>query len=318
MQLKTATRKHWMIWQKPLTISSNEVHMKKKKAVFCALLAAALYAINSPLSKLLLNKLSPTLMAALLYLGAGIGVSILSIIRKQSSREEHLTKKELPFTISMVILDIAAPIFLMLGLNQTSSANASLLNNFEITATAIIALVLFKEYISRRLWIAIGFVTVACIVLSFEGVGSFQFSIGSLFVLLATICWGFENNCTRMLSHKDPMQVVIIKGFGSGLGSLLISIVMNQFVLDLVPAIFALLLGFVAYGLSIYFYIYAQRDLGAAKTSTYYAISPFIGAILSLLIYQEIPGVSFFIGFIFMIIGTYFAEIPQKKNRLQS
>lgn len=113
----------------------------------------------------------------------------------------------------MIILDIAAPIFLLFGLNATTAANASLLNNFEIVATAIIALVVFKEKISVRLWIGILFVTLSCGILSFEDISSLQFSYGSILVLLAAVCWGFENNCTRKISTKDPMQIDITKRY---------------------------------------------------------------------------------------------------------
>lgn len=278
-----------------------------KKSIFYAVLAAALYAINAPVSKLLLIEIPSTMMAGLLYLGAGIGMFILEKFSKHSE-ELPLTKKEIPYTVAMVVLDIAAPIFLMIGLTKCSAANASLLNNFEIVATSLIALFIFKEAISKRLWLAIVFVTVSSILLSFEDMSSLQFSWGSLFVLLACVCWGFENNCTRMLSTKNPGQIVIIKGFGSGLGALLLSLITGERFFNIGYIIMALILGFVAYGLSIYFYIYAQRYLGAAKTSTYYAVSPFIGAGLSLIIFNERPSATFIIALLIMAIGTYFAS----------
>lgn len=279
----------------------------QKKAIFYAVLAAALYALNAPISKLLLTQIPSTMMAGLLYLGAGIGMLMMEKLAG-NKQEKPLTKKELPFTIAMVLLDIAAPVFLMIGLTTCSAANASLLNNFEIVATSLIALFIFREFISKRLWLAIFFVTISSILLSFEDMSSLEFSWGSLFVLLACVCWGFENNCTRMLSSKNPAQIVIIKGFGSGIGALLLSLIIKEVYFNLGYIIMALLLGFVAYGLSIYFYIYAQRDLGAAKTSTYYAISPFIGTALSLIIFKENPSLPFLIALVMMAIGTYLAS----------
>ena len=167
----------------------------KKTAIFWAILAAALYALNSPVSKLLLDQIPPTMMAALLYLGAGIGLTAVRLVQRgmgKGTKEKPLTRKDLPFTIGMVALDIAAPIFLMIGLTMTTAANASLLNNFEIAATSVIALGIFKETISKRLWTAIAFVTVGSIVLSVEDASSFSFSFGSLFVLLACVCWGLD------------------------------------------------------------------------------------------------------------------------------
>lgn len=286
--------------------------MKKEKnpSIWWAILAAAFYAINAPISKLLLQDVSPTMLAAMLYLGAGIGMFLLGIGRQQlgmGKSEQKLTRKDLPFAIGMIILDIVAPICLMIGLTTTTSANASLLNNFEIVATSVIALLIFKEYISKRLWLAIGLITLSSVILSFEDASSLDFSTGSLFVLLACICWGFENNCTRMMSQSDPLEIVVLKGFGSGLGALMIALVIGEQFPALRFVLLALLLGFVAYGLSIFFYVYAQRKLGAAKTSAYYAVAPFIGVVLSLLIFRDFPSPSFWVALIIMILGTYLA-----------
>lgn len=281
----------------------------KKSAVFFAMLAAVLYSINSPVSKLLLAEVPPTMMAALLYLGAGIGLFFVGMVQKFSlkeQKEEPLTRKELPYTIAMVALDILAPILLMVGLTMTTAANASLLNNFEIVATSFIAMGIFKEYISKRLWLGIILVTLSSALLTVKDLSSFSFSFGSLLVLGACICWGLENNCTRMLSHKNPLHIVVIKGCFSGLGSLIIAGFLGEIIVNVFYIIMAMLLGFVSFGLSIFFYIHAQRGLGAAKTCAYYAVSPFVGAMISLVIFREIPEIIFIVAFIIMIIGTYF------------
>ena len=219
-----------------------------------------------------------------------------------------LTKSELPYTIAMIILDIAAPICLLFGLNATTAANASLLNNFEIVATAIIALMVFKEKISPRLWFGIFFITLSCGILSFEDVSSLHFSYGSLFVLLSAICWGFENNCTRKISSKDPLQIVLLKGIFSGIGSLIIGLYMGERTASLWSIFAVLCIGFIAYGLSIYFYVYAQRLLGAARTSAYYAVAPFIATILSLIILREIPDITYYFALVLMIIGAWLSS----------
>ena len=282
---------------------------KRDRSILWAVLAAALYAINAPVSKLLLRDVTPTMMAALLYLGAGMGMLLLGIGRRfrGENSEQKLKRKDLPFTVGMIVLDIAAPICLMIGLTSTTSANASLLNNFEIVATSLIALLVFKEALSKRLWLGIGLITLSSMILSFEDASSLHFSVGSLFVLLACVCWGFENNCTRMMSQSDPLEIVVLKGFGSGLGSLAIALVIGERLPAWPFILMALLLGFVAYGLSIFFYVYAQRTLGAAKTSAYYAIAPFIGVGLSLLIFRELPAPSFWVALALMLVGTRFA-----------
>lgn len=280
---------------------------KKLQPIFFAVLAAVFYAVNVPFSKQLLQDVPPTFMASFLYFGAGIGVGIMYFFHWNNElKEERLTKDNLPYTIGMVVLDIFAPIFLMLGVSIGSSANASLLGNFEIVATTLIALLFFKETVSKRLWTAILFITISSIILSFEGSGSFHFSIGSLFVLLATICWGMENNCTRKISEKSTYQIVTIKGLCCGLGSFVVASVVGESLPSAKYIILAMLLGFVAYGLSIFLYIRAQRDLGAAKTSAYYAVAPFIGTFLAFVINGEQLSVAYLVGLFFMIIGTLF------------
>lgn len=279
--------------------------MKNTKAIIYAFLAAIFYAINVPLSKILLSKVEPTTMAALLYLGAGIGIGILSLLNgKDRAKAEKLAKKDLPFVIGMIVLDIAAPIFLMLGISYGTSANASLLGNFEIVATTVIALFIFKEAVSKRLWMAISFITLSSILLSFEGADSFRFSYGSLFVLAATVCWGFENNCTRNISSKSTYEIVVLKGIFSGLGALAIALIRGEAVPEILYILAALLLGFVAYGLSIFLYVRAQNTLGAAKTSAYYAVAPFVGAFLSFVFLREQLSWIYLLALAVMIVGT--------------
>jgi drug/metabolite transporter (DMT)-like permease len=299
--------------------SSNleNVNNKKLTSIGFAILAALLYGISSPISKLLLVEIPPTLMAALLYLGAGLGmlgITLFQLIMKHEKKEAKMTAKELPYIIGMILLDIAAPILLMIGLTLTTSSNASLLNNFEIVATTIIALFIFKETIGKRMWLAIILITLSSMLLSLQDVSSLTFSVGSIFVILACISWGFENNCTRMLSLKDPLQIVVVKGFGSGIGSLIIYFTINDLSFNLIYIALALLLGFVAYGLSIYLYIKAQRDLGAARTSAFYATAPFIGVIISWIVLREPVTLTFMMALLIMLIGTYFAVSEDHKH----
>lgn len=288
---------------------------EKIKAVCYAIAAAVFYALNVPCSKLLLEMIPPTLMAAFLYLGAGIGVGIMYLFHhKHEPAAERLEKKDMPYTVGMVLLDIIAPILLMIGVKLGTSANASLLGNFEIVATTIIALLIFKEKVSKKLWAAIGLITLSSIILSFGGEGSFTFSLGSLLVLGATACWGLENNCTRSISDKSTYQIVTIKGFGSGTGSLIVAMIINERLPDIKYILPAVLLGFIAYGLSIFTYIRAQKTLGAAKTSAYYAVAPFIGALLSFVFLRESLSMEYIIALAIMIIGTAFVVSDTLKN----
>ena len=281
------------------------MEQNKLKAIMFAFLAAVFYAINVPISKVLLQHVGPTTMAALLYLGAGIGIGMMSLFNKKDrEKAESLTKADLPYIVGMIVLDIAAPIFLMLGISYGSSANASLLGNFEIVATTVIALILFKEAVTKRLWVAIGLITLSSILLSFEGTDSFHFSYGSLLVIMATVCWGLENNCTRELSSKSTYQIVMLKGLCSGLGALVISLIKKESFPGFGYIAIALALGFVAYGLSIFMYVRAQNVLGAAKTSAYYAVNPLIGALLAFVFLSESLSWMYVIALIVMVIGS--------------
>lgn len=278
---------------------------KKGKAIIFAFLAAVFYALNVPLSKIFLQYVNPVTMAALLYLGAGIGIGIIALFGTRKEKQpERLTKGDLPFVIGMIILDIAAPIFLMLGIRYGSPANVSLVGNFEIVATTIIALFVFKETVTSRLWAAIVLITFSTILLSFEGADSFHFSYGSLFVVLATICWGIENNCTRSISSKNTYEIVVLKGVFSGLGSLMIAFVMHEEIPKVKYILAAMLLGFFAYGFSIFMYVRAQNVLGAAKTSAYYAVAPFVGSFLSYLFFKETLSWTYLAALAVMITGT--------------
>ena len=248
--------------------------MTKGKAIRYAVYAALLYAISTPFSKILMEKIPPVFMAGLLYLGAALGMSIIALFtRKKESDSSSFTVSDIPFLVMMVLLDIAAPILLMIALDHSSPESVSLLNNFEIVATSLIALLIFREKISVRLWGAVTLITIASILLSLNDITSFTLSAYSLLALLACCCWGLENNCTRKLSHSDPAKIVIIKGFGSGTGSVIVALSAGER-LELTP---------------------------------YIALAPFIGAFISLILFPKIPSLLFIIAFITMAAGAYLA-----------
>ena len=285
-----------------------------------AIIAAASYAISIPLSKILLKEIPSTTLAGILYFGAGIGMLLITLSKgyiKKDNRNNLLVKSDLPYVIGMVALDILAPILLMLAINKSSTSVVSLLNNFEIVATTFIALIFFKEKVSGKLWIGIIFVTAASVILSIDLDNKLTFSVGALLTLLACTCWGVENNFTRKISDKNTYQIVIIKGLFSGIGSIIIGLIFSETITNWLYVGFALILGFVSYGLSVFFYVLAQSKLGASKTSAYYALSPFIGVILSFILFMSIPNYLFFIALPIMIIGTIFIskdKLVKEKN----
>lgn len=288
----------------------------KVKAVIFALSAAIFYAVNVPLSKILLRNIEPSFMAGLLYLGAGIGMMILSLLKLHIDGDsEPFTRNDFPFIVGMIVLDIAVPIFLMTGITYGTSSNASLLGNFEIVATALIASVIFREPVSTRLRIAIALITLSGMILTFGGAESLKFSYGSIFVLMAASFWGLENNCTRKLSSKSASMIVILKGFFSGLGSIMIALMTAENIPPLYDSLCALMLGFVAYGLSIFFYVRAQETLGAAKTSAYYAAAPFIGALMSFVILREKLSGTYILALAVMLAGSLLVVIDTMMQR---
>lgn len=279
------------------------------RSVAFALAAAALYALSTPFSKVLLADVAPNMMAALLYLGAGAGMTMLSLSSgarggEGEVRGRPLERADAPYVAAMVALDVAAPLLLMAGLSLSSAESVSLLNNFEIVATALIARLMFGERVGTRTATGIGVISLACVLLSWDA-GARGFSVGSLLTLAACLCWGIENNCTNRLSDCDPVQVVVIKGWGSGAGALVVALCTGDALPTLVDAGLALLLGFVSYGLSIACYVRAQRDLGAARTSAFYAVNPFIGSALAFVLFRTPLAPTFVLALVLMVAGTW-------------
>ena len=279
------------------------------RSVAFALAAAALYALSTPFSKVLLADIAPNMMAALLYLGAGAGMTAISLAGGArgdagAARGRPLERADVPYVAAMVALDVAAPLLLMAGLSLSSAESVSLLNNFEIVATALIARLAFGERVGVRAAVGIGAISLACFLLSWDA-GARGFSAGSLLTLAACLCWGIENNCTNRLSDCDPVKVVVIKGWGSGAGALVVALCAGDALPTLVDAGLALLLGFVSYGLSIACYVRAQRDLGAARTSAFYAVNPFIGSALAFALFRTPLAPTFAVALVLMVVGTW-------------
>lgn len=275
---------------------------------FQAIIAALLFGASAPLAKLLLDDIQPVMLAGLLYLGCGLGLLALRLfqnfVTKQASKEAGLSAVDLPWLTGTIIAGgVAAPIILMLSLKHTPAATASLLLNFEGVSTSLIALLIFKEALGKRIWSAIGLITLASIILTWDSEGAWGLSIGAAGVLLACTFWGLDNNFTRNISAKDPLSIVTIKGIVSGSVSLCISFVTGGIFPQLSAVLAALVLGFFSYGISIMLFILAMRNLGAARASGFFSSAPFIGAVISLLLFREWPGITFLISFSIMLAG---------------
>jgi drug/metabolite transporter (DMT)-like permease len=273
-------------------------HMTPQASV---LLAAVLFGASTPVSKRLLGGLDPIVLAGLLYLGAGTGAAMLIGKRRGPS----LTVKE-RFALAGAVAcgGFAAPIAMMFGLRATPAATASLLLNFEIVATALIAAMAFREALGRRVWLGIGFVTGAGCVLGWQPSEAWGFSTGAIGILAACVLWGLDNNLTRIVSGADPMMIVCAKGLGAGTASLAIAAAAGERFPPVGFALTALVLGAISFGLSVGLYVRALRDLGAARTSAWFGTAPFFGAALSWLALREPLGPAFYVALPLMGLGA--------------
>lgn len=274
-----------------------------------AIFAAILFGASAPISKLLLGDIEPIPMAAFLYLGSGIGLILFRIIQRLNRSyidvEAKTNKSDAKWLIGAIMAGgVLAPIVLMFSLRNTPASTASMLLNFEGVSTTLIAALAFKEAIGKRIWLAVASITTASILLSWNFNGEWGFSIGALGVLLACILWGVDNNFTRNISAKDPLITVIIKGIGAGAFSLLLAFIMQNRFPSIKIALGAMLLGCFSYGLSIVLFIFAMRSLGASRTSAFFGTAPFVGTVLSFLLFREMPNVLFYISLPIMIIGA--------------
>jgi drug/metabolite transporter (DMT)-like permease len=274
-----------------------------------ALLAAVLFGASAPLSKLLLGDIAPVLLAALLYLGCGFGLLLLRGLQQVTSdhaaKEAGLTRRDVPWLLGAILAGgVAAPVALMIGLKITPAATASLLLNFEAAATTVIAAVAFKEALGRRIWLAVALITAASIILTWDTSGAWGFSPGAAGVILACVLWGIDNNLTRNISAKDPLSIVMIKGMVAGTVSLVIALSIGTGFPSPEVVGAALALGFFSYGTSIVLFILAMRSLGAARTSAFFGSAPFVGVLISLLLFREWPGVTFALALPLMIAGA--------------
>ncbi|MCT8977455.1 EamA family transporter [Clostridium sp. CX1] len=283
--------------------------MDRQKSVIQILLAAALFGSSAPISKLLLGKIEPIPMAAFLYIGSGLGIFIFKqiegVLNKRSEQEAPLRKKDIPWLLGAVSFGgVFAPIILMNSLQSTPASTASLLLNFEGVATTLIAAALFKESIGKRIWTAILIITLSSIVLSWDFSNQWGISPGSLGIVAACFCWGMDNNFTGKISLKNPFSIVTIKGFSAGIFSLFLALLLKNPMPSFKTILLAMILGCFSYGFSIVLFVLALRGLGSARTSAFFATAPFIGTILSFIVFKENIEYNFIIGFSIMILGT--------------
>jgi drug/metabolite transporter (DMT)-like permease len=269
-----------------------------------ALLSAALFGVSAPFAKLLLGEVSPWLLAGLLYLGSGIGLALVRLFRR--SNEAGLSRRDLPwFGAAVLSGGVIGPVLLVFGLAQSSAAEASLLLNLESVLTLVIAWVVFRENVDRRLLVGAAAIVAGAVLLSWPKDVSVGFGWGPVLIAGACLAWAIDNNFTRKVSAADPMQIAMLKGLTAGIANVAIAFALGA----PMPPVAALggagLLGFFSYGISLTLFVLALRDLGTARTGAYYALAPFIGAGAAIVFLGEPIGFAFMAGGLLMAIGLW-------------
>ncbi|GAC1335092.1 MAG: DMT family transporter [Collimonas sp.] len=288
------------------------------QGVLFALLAAALFGASTPFSKLLAGQVSPVMLAGLLYLGSGLGLSLWHVIRRVRARNQPgnpsgnqagsgaLSKTDLPWLGAAILSGgICGPILLMLGLALTPASSASLLLNMEGVLTAGLAWFVFKENFDRRIVLGMLAIVLAGIVLSWQQVPEFGVPWGPLAILAACLCWAIDNNLTRRISASDAVQIAALKGMVAGLVNLSLALLLGAQLPAIASIGAAALIGFCGYGVSLVLFVLALRHLGSARTGAYFSAAPFIGAAISLLVLHDTVGGLFWLAAGLMGIGIW-------------
>ncbi|HEV8013934.1 MAG TPA: EamA family transporter [Stellaceae bacterium] len=265
-------------------------HGTSRAGAILALLSALLFGVTTPLAKLLLGDISPWLLAGLLYLGSGGGLFVVALIRRTAgtrSGEAPLRAADLPWLAGLIVAGgVAAPILLLIGLTRTPASTASLLLNLEGVFTIAIAWVVFREYVDRRVAIGAAAILLGAGLLSWQGHAD---TIGwsAAAVAAACLCWAIDSNLTRMISASDPLQITMIKGIASGAVNIGLALALHVAWPPFWAILAACVLGFFGYGVSLTVYIAALRALGTARTAAYYSVSPYIGAVVAIVLFGE-------------------------------
>ena len=269
-----------------------------------ALLSAALFGVSAPLAKLLLGAISPWLLAGLLYLGSGVGLALVRLVRR--SNEAGLSRGDWPwFGAAVLSGGVVGPVLLVFGLAQSTAAEASLLLNLESVLTLGIAWIVFKENVDRRLLIGAGAIVAGAVVLSWPKDLALGSGTGPLLIAGACLAWAIDNNLTRKVSAADPMQIAMLKGLVAGAVNVALAFMLGASLPAAVAIGEAGLLGFFSYGISLTLFVLALRHLGTARTGAYYTLAPFIGAGVAILALGEPITLPFLTGGALMAIGLW-------------
>ena len=272
-----------------------------------ALLAAALFGASTPFAKMLVGQMSPTLLAGMLYLGSGAGLTLVRVLRDRGWRASGIARGEWRWLAGAIAFGgVAGPLLLMSALTRTSATTASLLLNLEGVLTALLAWFVFHENAGRRVvaGMALSVAGGAVRVWPPQG-GPIEGAAGALLVAGACLAWAIDNNLTRKVSAADAAFIAAVKGWGAGLVNAGIGLSVGGGDASAVSLGAALLVGFLGYGASLILFVISLRGLGSARTGAYFSTAPFIGAAIAIAGFGEPASPAFWIAAGCMAAGVW-------------
>jgi len=295
----------------------------KRKGLQSAILSAILFGISPVACKLLMGDMTSSLLAGLLYLGSGLGLSL--VVHHQRIRVcetvGSLSIRQWGYLAGAILSGgIAAPLFLAYGMRMGTASEVSLLLNFETVATTLLAWIVFHEQVGFRVWIGKLFIVGASIMVLFAGGNELQVSLPGLSVLAACLLWGIDNNLTREVESLPAPLLACMKGWIAGIFNVMLSVILFKSQVTALQVSGTLVIGALSYGASLVLFINALREIGSARTSTWFASGPFIGAILSVLVLGERPPGEYWVAAMVMLSGMLFlyGELHRHLHRHES
>lgn len=291
-----------------------------KIGVLYALCSAILFGASTPFAKLLIVDSSPVIFAGLMYFGSGIGLFFWRWFwpRVRPSAVGHttnrLTNTDYPWLVGAIVCGgIIGPVLLMAGLKTTPGSTASLLLNMEGVLTVFMAWFVFHENFDRRIFVGMMLIVGAGVLLSWEQIPTHGIPWGALAILAACFCWALDNNLTRKISTSDSVQIAALKGTVAGLVNLLFAVAIGAQWPGWQKILLIGLLGIAGYGISLVLFVLALRHLGTARTSAYYSVAPFVGAIVAITVLGETPGLLFWAASL-MMAGGLWLHLSEQHN----
>lgn len=276
-----------------------------------AIAAALLFGLSTPAAKLIVGSVDPLLLAGLLYLGSGIGLSIFKLFRGRDGL--HLARADLPWLACTVIFGGAiGPALLMQGLTATTGSAASLLLTLEGVFTALIAWIVFREPFNRRIGFGMAAIFFGAVLLALRGSPGHAGLLGALAITGACLAWAIDNNCTAKIAEVDALTLAAIKGVCAGIANIAIALAVGSRLPALPEIGAAAAVGFLGYGLSLVLFVLALREIGAARTGAYFSTAPFIGALVGLIALREPLSVTLAVAGLLMSIGVWLHLTEQR------